>query len=339
MAVQEATQSMFFKAPSQATLHPFLAYVNIDDKIVPYSMCVFSDSFNHDSTSVNSFLIPVISYVKSIVPQVDVIKYFTDGAASQYKNYKNFANLLHHGEDFGMRAEWNFFATSHGKGPCDGIGGTIKRLAYRNSLQGGNIQTPLALFQWASENIENIKMFFVNSESIVANQKRLEARYCEGRTLPGTQSFHKFVPKSMFEMNAYDISENPNFKTFNNFPSPVFDSPVFDNVFDYFTLAVGMYVACLYVEDGLWYLSEIIAKNDELLECQMQFFSLPGTDSNIQGFKSSKKRKDQTWVSSNDILKIVKTLEKTSTRGRSFKIANSEHDIICDLYNKKMQDS
>ena len=114
---------------------------------------------------------------------------------------------------------------------------------------------------------------------------------------------------------------------------------VFDNVFDYFTLAVGMYVACLYVEDGLWYLSEIIAKNDELLECQMQFFSPPGTDSNIQGFKSSKNRKDHAWVSSNDIYKIVKTLEKTSIRGRSFKIANSEHDIICDLYNKKMQDS
>lgn len=160
MTIQEATQSMFSKAPSQATLRPFLAYVNIDNKIVPYSMCVFSDSLNHDSTTVNSFLDLVISYVKSIVPQVDVIKYFTDGSASKYKNYKNFANLLHHEEDFGMRAEWNFFATSHGKGPCDGMDGAIKRLAYRYSLQDENIQTPVALFQWASENIENIKMSF-----------------------------------------------------------------------------------------------------------------------------------------------------------------------------------
>ena len=34
-----------------------------------------------------------------------------------------------------MEAEWHFFATSHGKSPCDGIGGTTKRLAARASLQ------------------------------------------------------------------------------------------------------------------------------------------------------------------------------------------------------------
>jgi len=44
-------------------------------------------------------------------------------------------NLCHHKSDFGMDAEWHFFATSHGKGPCDGLGGTIKRLAARASLR------------------------------------------------------------------------------------------------------------------------------------------------------------------------------------------------------------
>ena len=31
-------------------------------------------------------------------------------------------------------AEWNFFATSHGKGPPDGVGGFIKREAAKASL-------------------------------------------------------------------------------------------------------------------------------------------------------------------------------------------------------------
>ena len=30
--------------------------------------------------------------------------------------------------DFGMPAEWHFFATSDGKGPCDGVGGTVSSL-------------------------------------------------------------------------------------------------------------------------------------------------------------------------------------------------------------------
>ena len=53
-------------------------------------------------------------------------------APAQYKNCKN---LCHHFEDFGVRAEWDFFATSHGKSAGDGAGGTLKRLATRASLQ------------------------------------------------------------------------------------------------------------------------------------------------------------------------------------------------------------
>ena len=37
-----------------------------------------------------------------------------------------------HKIDFGMKAEWHFFATSHRKNVCDGVGrggGAIKRLA------------------------------------------------------------------------------------------------------------------------------------------------------------------------------------------------------------------
>ena len=36
-------------------------------------------------------------------------------------------NLCNHVNDFGFHAIWLFFATSHGKSPCDGIGGTVIR--------------------------------------------------------------------------------------------------------------------------------------------------------------------------------------------------------------------
>ena len=38
-------------------------------------------------------------------------------------------NLMKHRDDFALNAEWNFLATSHGKNACDGVGGTVKRLA------------------------------------------------------------------------------------------------------------------------------------------------------------------------------------------------------------------
>ena len=39
-----------------------------------------------------------------------------------------------HKEDFGLDAEC-FFPTSHGKSPCDGIGGVVKRHVAKRSLQ------------------------------------------------------------------------------------------------------------------------------------------------------------------------------------------------------------
>jgi len=42
------------------------------------------------------------------------------------KTEKNFLNLCHHKDDFEVAAEWHFSATLHGKGACDGLGGTVK---------------------------------------------------------------------------------------------------------------------------------------------------------------------------------------------------------------------
>ena len=95
---------------------------------------VISDHLLHDAMQVYHFQCKLIEFLKEIIQFRKVI-YFSDGAASQYKNRENFINLANHEADFGMPADWHFFATSHGKGPCDGVGGTVKGLAARANLQ------------------------------------------------------------------------------------------------------------------------------------------------------------------------------------------------------------
>ncbi|XP_044005534.1 uncharacterized protein LOC122850452 [Aphidius gifuensis] len=56
--------------------------------------------------------------------------------------------------DYQIEAEWHYFATAHGKGPCDGVGGTLKREAARASLQrrvDEQITNAKELFNWANE--------------------------------------------------------------------------------------------------------------------------------------------------------------------------------------------
>ena len=69
--------------------------------------------------------------------------------------------------DFGIEASWNFSATSHGKSPCDGIGGTVKRVTGRASLQRPKenyILTALQMFEFCSTtvNLSSIQFFFVS---------------------------------------------------------------------------------------------------------------------------------------------------------------------------------
>jgi hypothetical protein len=63
------------------------------------------------------------------------IYYIYDGSAAQHKNRKNFMSLCFHEKDFGDTAEWHLYATFHGKGPCDGVPGTVKWLTACGSLQ------------------------------------------------------------------------------------------------------------------------------------------------------------------------------------------------------------
>lgn len=130
---QDEIQSYHWNT-SQATLHPVCVYYRVEDRLQCLSFCIVSDDMDHDVSLVYQIQKKSIEYVKMKIKDLTNIIYFSDGYAAQYKNRKNFFNLCHHATDFNVTAEWVFFATSHGKSPCDGIGGTIKRTATRASF-------------------------------------------------------------------------------------------------------------------------------------------------------------------------------------------------------------
>jgi hypothetical protein len=74
-------------------------------------------------------------------------------------NRKNLLNMTVYEEDFGVPAEWHFFAVLNGKSACDVLAGRVNRLAARASLQQpctDQIMTPRQLFNWAETNIQNV---------------------------------------------------------------------------------------------------------------------------------------------------------------------------------------
>ena len=70
----------------------------------------------------------------------------------------------------------NFFASSHGKNSCDGIGGTTKRIVTRASLQRPyteHILTPQDMFKYCRDNITGIQYLFVSSSDIEQMKTKL----------------------------------------------------------------------------------------------------------------------------------------------------------------------
>ena len=209
--LQDAAQGFHWNN-SQATIHPFVIYYKESDKLKHISYVVISDCLRHDTVAVHLFQRNLIHFLKEkfgTLPQK--IYYFSDGAASQYKNRKNFINLCFHEADFGVPAEWHFSATSHGKGACDGVGGTVKRLAARASLQRPyeqQIMTPRQLFEWAIENVPATIFSYCSSEDYKIEEQLLEERFQQSRTIPGTRKLHSFIPlsKTAISTKAYSLS-------------------------------------------------------------------------------------------------------------------------------------
>jgi hypothetical protein len=146
----------------QITIHPFVAYYRHQNKDLQ-SVCyaAVTDHKKHITASFHAFQKKYIPFVDKKMADNNVtckkFFYFSDGCSGQYKNRKNVKNVCHHEEDFnGMKVEWHFFASCHGKGPCDGVGGTIKRCAARASLQGKIIRNAKELFDWAKDALPNI---------------------------------------------------------------------------------------------------------------------------------------------------------------------------------------
>ena len=118
------------------TLHPVVIYILDNDGLVKHdSLCFISNDNTHDTAFVYEVQTKMTEYIKDKYPYIEKIHYFSDGCAGQYTNFKNFVNLCHHKQDFGLDVLWTFFATSHGKSPCDGIGGFVKRHVAKRSLQ------------------------------------------------------------------------------------------------------------------------------------------------------------------------------------------------------------
>jgi len=321
--IQDAVQGHHWDN-SQATLHPFAVYHRDNEGCLKcLSFCVISDCLKHDTTAVHAFISMLLSHIKQVLPGISKIIYFSDGAASQYKNYKNLTDLYDHRADFQLDAEWHFFATSHGKSPCDGIGGTVKRVTARASLQATvdhQITTPHDMFLWAEKNIDGIKFFSVTGDNVRDNAKQfdLENRYLKVKTVPGTGSHHSFTPVSnglqMRRLSADAIFSVVQFD----------DGTSLGSIYEDYQ--PGQYVACVY--DAQWYIGNIVERSDENSDVMVKFMKRSG----LKLSWPAESRKDECWVPLTHVMCIVSAPEVHGHGARQYRLSSRDCNHVEQIF-------
>ncbi|KAK3089949.1 hypothetical protein FSP39_007894 [Pinctada imbricata] len=107
-----------------------------------------------------------------------------------------------------VKASWHYFEAGHGKGPCDGIGGTTKRNADNAVKQGkATIQDANDFFAWAcSETSSNIKYKFIQTEDFEVTKGEVEQRTKVIVPVKGTMKIHAVVGVADGTVRTRDVS-------------------------------------------------------------------------------------------------------------------------------------
>ena len=152
------------------------------------SAVIISDDLTHSRDSVIIFVDKLLNSV--IDESVKTLHIWSDGPSSQFKNRFTAASIPWLQERHKLKICWNFFATSHRKGPVDEIGGVVKRMATQKVIHRKVNITNAASFYDAINSESNVKVFLIQAEEIRNVETNLGTVISAAPALPGIFNAH-----------------------------------------------------------------------------------------------------------------------------------------------------
>ena len=133
-----------------------------------HSQVIASDNFAHYKETVITYLdLTLLSKAATL----KALSIWSDGVRSQFKNKYTLVAIAVLENTHDVKIIWNFLATSHDKGPVDGIG-AAKRHVW-NMIKTRQNQVTNATSFTASETMPNVEVIEMTSEMINNTNKEL----------------------------------------------------------------------------------------------------------------------------------------------------------------------
>ena len=188
----DAVQSAYWNQAT-VTLHPCVVYYKEGEQLKHTSYVYVSHLNYHNSSMVITILKALMKKdLQALISEkgIQMVHYITDSPFSQYHNRLMSDAVANHKDFFGIEVRWKYFESGHGKGPCDGIGGSVKRMAE----QAGKHGTPMAdaddFFKWASETGGAVNYTWIGQEEYDLSQKEVNMLQAQIAAVKGTGELH-----------------------------------------------------------------------------------------------------------------------------------------------------
>ena len=311
----------------------------------------------------------VYAIMKRLVPEISnaincdlkKIHYWTDGPTSQYRNKTAFYLVATHNDLFGVDAEWNYFEAGHGKGPCDGIGGTAKRMADLSIKQEKvKIQDASDFHTWGKYHHKSATYVFVTGQecstargeldevnktlipdkgtlqihNVSSTSKdtvctRITSCYCSaclGGELHSDFSVSKIrkctqAPTTKQNTNEEPVNQNDNVEA-----TPVEESPGESMAFDQNDWVVALY-------DNKWYPGNILEVDEDDQSCLISFLRRTTGMGRVNPQFQWPSPLDKVWV---DFSEIFLKINEPQPVGRSRRFYELQKFELTNV-NEKMK--
>lgn len=184
-----------------------------------FSKVLVTDDTSHSKYCVLAFMHEIFSDLKKDLPGLKAVKIFSDGCAGQFKNRWTLSLVLTANFLFGIDLSWNFFASGHGKGAVDGVGGTVKRSVYQRIMTGlVRVYSAQEFHDCLDKNVHGISSIFVPVDEIKTLETVLADKWKHIKAIPNVTQFFCFNKDNDKTIETREVGSSVTTKKFQIIP-------------------------------------------------------------------------------------------------------------------------
>jgi hypothetical protein len=145
------------------------------------------------------------------------------------------------------------------------------------------------------------------------------------KTIPGTRSFHFFIPTDEYTISTKRVSEDESFSLVFKFKKES-KTPSIQRNSETLSVNISSYVACTY-DDSVW-IGVVLDKCDDNKDIQVKFLH-PKFPSPSYHWPE---REDLCWITEHDIVTVIESPTVSGRTGRQYLLALSDSRKIENIY-------